>query len=130
MALHWFRFVQCWNSLKSKLNSTNLSSQIYITLKFPLLRSYFYRTLLSSEQIILGKCSLFWLKTEITQTPTNGEQTNTLTFFHLSTPSSLKLVTKDTHKNTANTGVLFNHNRDNVLVAEDFCLIWIIFCCS
>ena len=108
--------------LKVKIKlSINLSSQIYITLKFPLLHSYFYRTPFSSEQITLGECSFYWLKTEITQTPTNAEQTNKLTFFHLSTPCSLKLkLQKIRTRNSYNTGVPFNQNSDDVLVAEDF----------
>ena len=76
---------------------------------------------MSSEQITLGECSFYWLKTEITQIPTNAEQANKLTFFHLSTPCSLKLKLQKIHTKTSyNIGVAFNQNSDNVLLVEDF----------
>ena len=129
VALLWLRFVQCWNLLKSKLNSVNLSSQIYITLKFPLLHWHFYWTPSYSQQVVLGECSFYGFRIEITQSPLNAEQTNTLTFFHLSMPSSLKLkLQKIRTKNSANAGVLFDRISHNVLIVKDFCLTQVKNC--
>ena len=75
----------------------NLSSQIYVTLTFPLIHSYLYCTPLSSEEVVLGECSFYSFRIKITPPHTNAKQTDTL-FSPFHTFLIKTKVTKDMHE--------------------------------